>query len=183
MGKIKVLILVFFIGNSLNAQVFKGFNSFKKIIEYEGQRYLMEDIFQITSVNFDKLKIDKTIEEIDDDEGFMLVVTSYVFNDKRGVVITSFNSTSFSNNQYQFVNVHLTDEEFEKLNITFKDLLKIKPKINEHKLRKFNTRLIVDVSTQFEGYYTLWVDYHNRHTFKTLKWEKMYKRYKKFTAQ
>ncbi len=169
---------------SVQAQVFTGFSAFKALIEYEGQRYLMENIYQITSEDFDKLKIDKTIKEVDSNEGFMFVLTSYTFNDKSGVVITSFNSTSFSNTQYQFINVHLTGTEYEDLYKSFKELINSNPQTNEHILRKFNERLIVDVNNE-DGflYFTLWVDYNNRHTFKTEKWDRAFKQYKKFTEK
>jgi len=188
MNRIRTLIFVcltiIIAKTNLYAQVFTGFSAFTELIEYEGQRFLMEDIYQITSVDFDKLKIDKTINEIDADEGFMFVLTSYTFNGESGVVITSFNSTSFSNTQHQFVNVHLTSEEYEELYNTFKDLEKNEPKNYEHILKKYNNRLIVDVNNQEEiTYFTLWVDYYSRHTFTMTKWDRAYKRYKKFIGQ
>ena len=57
------------------------------MIEFEGQRYLMNDIYKITSTDYDKLRIDKTIVDIDEQEGFMFVLTSYQFNEKSGIVI------------------------------------------------------------------------------------------------
>lgn len=182
---LKLTLTVFvmmFTATSIQAQVFTGFSAFKTLIEYEGQRYLMEDVYQIQSENFDKLKIDKTIQEIDSDEGFMFVLTSYTFNGVSGVVITSFNSTSFSNSQHQFVNVHLTNTQYEALFNTFKELEKNSPQSDEHILRKFNDRLIADVNNEGEFInFTLWVDYYTRHTFTTEKWERAFKRYKKFT--
>jgi hypothetical protein len=176
-----IVILIMTMANSIKAQVFTGFTAFKKLIEYEGQRYLMESIYQIKSEDFDKLKIDKTIKEIDANEGFMFVLTSYTFNGKSGVVITSFNSTSFLNTQHQFTNVHLTNDQYMDLYNTFKELEKTNPQYDEHILRKYNDRLIVDVNNKAGIiYFTLWVDYHNRHTFTTAKWDRAFKRYKKF---
>ena len=175
-------VLLIVANNSVKAQVFTGFTAFKELIEYEGQRYLMEDIYQITSDSFDKLKIDKTIKEVDNDEGFMFVLTSYVFNEKKGVVITSFNSTSFSNNRHQFVNVNLTNQQYEELYNLFKELGKNGLAYNEHILKKFNDRLIVDVSKDGGGIisYILWVDNYSRHTFSTTKWDRAHKRHLKF---
>jgi hypothetical protein len=176
-----VIIAIIVANTNLNAQVFTGFSAFKELIEYEGQRYLMEDIYQITTSEFDKLKIDKTIKEVDLDEGFMFVLTSYTFNGKSGVVITSFNSTNFQNTKHQFTNVHLTNEEYIELYNTFISLKKNKPKCDVHFLKKFKDRLIVDVNNQAGIiYFTLWVDNHSRHTFTTTKWDRAFKRYKKF---
>jgi len=166
------------------AQAFTGLSAFKTLIKYEGQRYLMEEVYQIKSEDYDKLKIVKTIEETDASEGFLFVLTSYKFNDKRGAIITSFNSTSLSNDQYGFVNIHLGHNEYLDLYNTFKHLEKMSPEDDEHFLRKFNDRLIVDVNNQAEVlYFTLWVDYHNRHTFTTTKWDRAFKKYQKFVEQ
>lgn len=175
------ITLILSIANTLNAQVFKGFSAFKELIEYEGQRYLMEEIYDIKSEDFDKLKIDKIIKEIDNDEGFMFVLCSYKFNDKTGTVITSLNSKSFFNDRFEFTNVHLTHKEYLNLYKTFKKLEENDINNEEHILRKFNDRLIVDVNTS-EGsvYFTLWVDVQNRHTFSRDKWDRALKRYNKF---
>ncbi|MBP6532135.1 MAG: hypothetical protein KA285_02565 [Bacteroidia bacterium] len=167
-----------------NAQVFTGFNAFKNIIEYEGQRYLMDEIYEISIKDYDKLIIDKTISEIDAEEGFMFVLVSYKFNDKTGVVITSFNSVSFDNLHYQFRNVHLTNEEFTNLYETFWTLAKNKIADDEHMLKTFNDRLILDVYYE-AGFlkYALWVDNYSRHTFEAAKLDKVITRYRKFVEK
>lgn len=180
---LQLSIIIFFVISSINtiqAQVFTGFKAFKELIEYEGQRYLMENIYQIKTENYDKLKISKTIKEVDNDEGFMFVLTSYTFNGSSGVVITSFNSTNFSSKQQKFVNINLTHDQYIELYNTFNELEKIQTQNNEHILRKFNDRLIVDVNNE-EGiiYYTLWID-NNRHTFTRQKWDRAIKKYKEF---
>ena len=185
MNKNNQLLILFsisvLISTTVKAQVFKGFSAFKELIEYQGQLYLMDEIYDITSNGFDKLKIDKTIKEVDSDEGFMFVLTSYKFNNNSGVVITSFNSTNFTNSKHQFVNVHLTNSEYDKLYNTFIELENNKPGYNEHILVKFNNRLIIDINNSEGGvYFTLWVDNYSRHTFTSSKWERAHKRYKKF---
>jgi len=178
-----IFLSLIIVQTNIKAQVFTGFKAFSELIEYEGQRYLMENIYQVTTSDFDKLKIDKTIKEVDTDEGFMFVLTSYIFNENSGIVITSFNSTNFSNTQHLFTNVHLTDKQYRELYNTFINLEKKKPGIYEHILKKFNDRLIVDVNHIDGGiHYTLWVDYHNRHTFTKAKWDRAFKRYEKFTT-
>ena len=180
---ILIFLLTLFSQITLKAQVFTGLTAFSKLIEYEGQRYLMEDIYEITSNDFDKLKIDKTIKEVDNDEGFMFVLTSYVFNGKSGVVITSFNSVNFSNTQRQFTNVHLTDKQYRELYNTFITFEKIKRDSYEHILKKFSSRLIVDIYFTNQLNYTLWVDYYSRHTFTKAKWDRAFDRYEKFTKK
>ena len=179
-----LIILLIIINTNLNAQVFQGFKAFKELIEYEGQRYLMDDIYEITSITFDQLKVDKRIKEVDSDEGFMFVLTSYVFNGKSGVVITSFNSTNFQNTKHQFTNVHLTDEEHTEVYNIFISLKENKPATDVHILKKYNERLIIDVNNQGGVLsYTLWVDTHSRHTFTQSKWDRAFKRYEKFVGK
>ena len=64
---------------------------------------------------------------------------------------------------------------------TFKKLEENDINNEEHILRKFNDRLIVDVNKS-EGAvdFTLWVDVQNRHTFSRDKWDRALKRYNKF---
>lgn len=183
----KLVLLIYVLAlivNKANAQNFKGFNAFKQLIEYEGQRYLMKEIHEITSENYDNLKIDKIIKEVDTAEGFMLVITSYVFNGRNGIVITSFNSTSFNDINYQFTNLHLTDKEYLNLYNTCISLGKENIAKNEHLLKKISNRLTVDINN-VDGFifYTLWVDTNNRHTFSKSKWEKAYKKHQKFIGK
>jgi hypothetical protein len=173
---------IFFAQGETPAQVFSGFSAYRKLIEYEGQRYLMDDVYQIQSENYDHLKIKKLDEEIDLNEGFMFVLTSYVFNDKSGVVITSLNGVNFGLSKYNFVDVHLTSEEFENLNKVFQELGVPKLEREEHNLRRFNDRLIVDVKN--EGgtiFYNLWVDTNNKHSFVIGDWERAVRLHRKFT--
>ena len=177
-----VLVLSFLtISSNLNAQVFSGIAAFKNIIEYEGQRFLMDEVYKITSTDFDKMKISKTITETDYTEGFMFVLTSYTFNGKSGVVITSFNSTNFQNSQLRFTNIHLTHLEYSDLVNAFESLAKNDTKADEHLLNRFNDRLILDVNNEAGSvYYTLWVDNYSRHTFMTTKWDRAFNLYNKF---
>lgn len=166
---------------AINSQVFTDmFDNYEKIIEYEGQKFLMREILNISSKDFDMLRIDKTIKESDKSEGFMFILTSYTFNGKSGVVISSFNATNFAQTNYSFVNVHLTDEEFTSLHNQFKELDDKLPTRNIHGLKIFDERLTIDVCRKTEMEYTLWVDNYSRHTFTKMKWDKAYKRYTKF---
>jgi len=169
----------------LKSQVFTGLNAFKEILEYEGQRFLMDEVYDIKASGFDRMKIDRTIIEVDSHEGFLLALVSYSFNGKTGVVITSFNGTNFQKTNYQFVNIHLSHEEFTDLNNSFLSLRENKIEKNEHLLKKFNNRLILDVNVSESGfgYYILWVDTYNRHSFTPKKWEKAFNRYNKFVKK
>ena len=184
MEKIILVLSATILVSFSHAQVFAGFGAFEKLIEFEGQRYLMEEIYEIKSTDYDKLKLEKTIQEIDRDEGFMFVLTSYVFNQKSGVVITSFNSTNFGNTSYQFVNVHLTYNEYVLLHNAFLELEKNKLNSNEHVLRSFNDELIIDVHNEYNYIlFSLWVNNNNRHTLTKSKWEKAFKRFNNFIEE
>jgi hypothetical protein len=174
-----ILLLV---GFQFQAQTFTGFSAFKTMMEYEGQRFLMEEVYKVKSEDYDRLKIDKTIQETDSDQGFLFVMTSYKFNEKTGVVFTSFNAANITNTAYKFVNVHLTKSEYEALYSTFRELAKEKPDLDEHILRTFSPRLIADVNNiAGNTNYSLWVDFNNRHTFSVDKWDRAYSRFLKFT--
>lgn len=181
-----ILISLFsIICRNLNAQVFSGFDAFKKIFEYEGQRFLMDEIYQIKSTGFDRMKIDRTIVEEDEHEGFLFTLTSYSYNGQMGVVITSFNATNFQKTNFQFVNIHLSHGEFIDLYNEFISLGKVKCVKGEHILKRFNERLLLDANISEKGfvYYTLWVDNYSRHSFTPKKWETAFRRYKKFTKE
>lgn len=68
---LSIILLSITIENA-QAQAFTGLSAFKTLIKYEGQRYLMEEVYQIKSEDYDKLKIVKTIEETDASEGFFI---------------------------------------------------------------------------------------------------------------
>lgn len=181
----KLVVIAFLVSVSvlLKGQTFQGFDAFTALIEYEGQRWLMNEIYTVTLINYDKLKIEKTIVEKDSEQGFMFVLTSYVYNGNKGVVITSFNSVDFYNSKHYFTNIHLTDKEYTDLYNTFIEIDKHDLEENEHLLRAYNDRLIVDIHriNGFENY-TLWVDINRRHTFTKSKWDKAYSRYQKFIS-
>lgn len=178
-----VLVTLFLGGTNrkLHAQVFSGFDAFAKIIEFEGQRFLMDEVYKVTTTNIEHLFIDKTFTEIDRAEGFMFVLTSYIYNDKRGAVFTAFNSISFQNDKHLFTNIHVTNQELIELNELIEKIVSNKIQPNEHLLKVFNERLIVDINkTESFTYIILWVDIHSRHTFTEGEWYKAFKRYQKF---
>jgi hypothetical protein len=180
MKKIVLLVHTLVLSMTVNAQVFSGIDAFKRIIEYEGQRYLMEEVFQVKADGVDQLIIDKTIQETDYNEGFMFVLSSYKFNEKKGAIFTSFNSTNFQQTQKNFRNVNLTDEEVKKLNILLQKLSKSFGGYDRHALSKFNEEIIVDVESTYNGkMLTLWI-YGNRHTFSESKWDRAMKRHEVF---
>ncbi len=184
------LAVLALIPSASSAQTFtgfggSGFGAFKQLIEFESQRFLMSEVFQISSGQFDQLIIEKTIQEIDETEGFMFVMTCYRFNGKNGVVLTAFNSKNLSNTTYGFRNVHLTQEEFVALSTVIDGGLELKQaKDKIHHLKKFSDRLTVDLNVIDVGVYvTLWVDGISRHTFTDEKWERAKKRFQSFVNE
>lgn len=177
-----IVALAAMIPQGLFGQSFKGYSAFKKLIEFESQRFLMEEKLQISSSNFEELRIDKRIEEIDDMEGFMFVLTCYRFKETCGVVLTAFNSQNLSSTTYGFRNVHLAREEFIRLH----DIIVGGLGINHDKggmqyVRRFNDRIIVDIYSNATGtFVTLWIDGLSRHTFTEEKWGRAHKRFQSF---
>jgi hypothetical protein len=167
------------------AQTFSGFNAFKKLIEFEGQRFLMDEVYEVTSTDFDLLRIERTINEFDDNEGFMIVFASYVFNGKSGVVISAFSSRNLVNSSYSFTNIHLTTEEYIALYDLVSVMKKWPKKSNEQVLRRFNNRITLSLEETINGdaQIVLWIDNTSRHSFLDSKWDRAYRRHMKFIEE
>lgn len=189
----KIIYILLLISISATSQTFSGFNAWRKLIEFEGQRYLMSEVYNISKDSSSTLQIEKTIQEYDQNEGFMFVLTSYVFNGKTGVVITAFNSISLDNSHARFVNIHLSSAQFSSLNSQI-EILKSnsssggpmgQKKKEERVLKRFNDRIIIDVLNQGDGFYkySIWIDTYSRHTFGDAKWEKAFKKHKRFISK
>jgi hypothetical protein len=165
---------------TVNAQAFSRIDASIRVIEYESQRYLMEEVFPVKSDGVDQLKIDKSIQEIEYNAGLMFLLSSYKFNEKKGAIFTSFNSTNFRQNQKGFHNVNLDDDEVKKLNILLQELSKSSVGYDTHVLSKFNEEIIVDVQNTYNGImFTLWI-YGSKHTINEGRWELAMKRYDAF---
>ena len=177
------IICLFIISiQTTHCQVFTGLEAFKNIIEFESQRYLMNEVYGISTQKADQLAIDRLIVETDNTEGFMFVMTAYKFNGEEGIVFTSFNSRNFGNTEYHFINVHLSKAEFENLNLKAIELGENTKDKSFHQLFKFNERLTIDVFYNERDFASiaLWIDQYNRHTFTTTKWDKALNRLNDF---
>ena len=174
-----LVILLLLICTTSYAQKFTGINALNQYILYEGQRFLMNEVYEIDTNSYDKLKIQLTISDTEIGEGFMFVLTSYKFNNNSGVVITSFNSTVSG---MDFENVHLSNQEFENLNNQIRKLSKIRKSFGEHHLKNFNDNILIDISFEEYVYYQLWINGKNRHTFTSTKWDKAIKKHSRFLS-
>ncbi len=152
--------------------------------EFEAQRFLMDEVYEISSTQIDKLRIDFTYKEIDS-EGFIFRLTSYEFNGNVGVVITSLNSFDVIGDLYKFRNIHLTKEEFENLNQKFVFLEIEQAGKYTNILQRFNERFIFEISrtTAHQIYYNLWVDNKSRHSLTKTEWNTAFKRFQKFVQE
>lgn len=179
----KQLLVFLLVGLSINSfsQVFTGLDAIKKLSEFEGQRYLMNEILEISSHNFDTLLISKSITETDSDEGFILTIINYIFKGKKGVVISSASKTSILLNEFEFRNIHFTEEEFISLNQKIRSVEEKGSEKNSHYLLKFNNRLTVDIAKNRKSYYCiLWIDNSNRHSFTNFEWQYVYNNFISF---
>lgn len=174
-----VLFLKFFI--IVQAQVSTEVIPFEDLIEYEGQRYLMDEIYTISSNQIDELKTVQILNEVDLDDGFMFVMTSYLFNDNSGVVLTSFNGANYFKKEQYFRNIHLSSDEFNLLTKIYAELAEKKPRTGEHYLKAFNEQIIADVSYEVSDLiFILWIDKQNRNPVEQYKWERAYRKHRKF---
>ncbi|MGB0430093.1 MAG: hypothetical protein ACPGLV_06430 [Bacteroidia bacterium] len=160
---------------------------FKKLIEYESQRYLMEDVFEVSNTNFDKLRLEKLITDYDGaDGGFLFVLSAYEYNGQHGVVITSFIPT-LSNTK--FFNTHLPDSQFQEVLALMKSGHQTRENKGIHLIRRINSSLVIEVNKgQYDDYYNsspkdefvFWIFGTARHNLSLNKFEKMVKEYEAF---
>ena len=184
--KQKMLLLVllpFFVMNFAYTQTFVGFKAAKRISEYQGQRFLMTEVYDITSAKIDELALKETFVHEDNDEGFIIKINSYKFNEKRGIAISSFFSQSFNGELNYYVNIHLSDNEFERLDRLINILMEKESEKPYHLLTRFNDRIVVDVKANSNSSVPsiiIWVDNHSRHSFNKLQWKELIKQHNKF---
>jgi hypothetical protein len=57
----------------INAQRFAGFKAAKRAAEYEAQRFLMNEVFEVSDIEITNLHLNQCAEFIDDDESFIFV--------------------------------------------------------------------------------------------------------------
>ena len=162
--------------------VFSQFNSlYEKLFEFEAQRYLMSEIYEVNSSKVDELRIDHIYSENDGE--FILRLTAYDFDGKQGVILTSLNSYDVVGDLYRFRNIHLTREEIEDLNsrLNFMGINQRKKDVNL--LQRFNERLIFEVAaSSVSGLinYNLWIDNLTKHSFTKDTWDKSFQRLQEF---
>lgn len=188
-----LMMYVLFGLESLNAQTFTGsqWTALKNLAEYEAQRYLMTEIVDISKEGPNKLQLEKVFQDYDSDAGFMFILTSYAFEEKSGVIITSMAKGAFLTEPINFFrHLHLTTDELNRLNDLLESIGKGAVVINSSKtkwgepetqhLQVFNERLIVDVDIDpnfFTPDYSFWVDKMNRHKMTQKSWQKAVKRH------
>jgi hypothetical protein len=163
----------------------QSFTTYEKMSEFEAQRYLMTEIYDVSSEQIDELRIDFTYKEVDP-EGFIFRLTSYEFNGKQGVVITSLNTHDVIGDLYEFQNIHLTRKEFEDLNQKFSLMEMNIAKKNTNYILRFNEQLIFEVSRSGEASpisYNLWVEGKVRHSLYKDRWNTAFNRFQKFMAE
>lgn len=179
---ISIIGFLFFFSQSFS----QSFNMYEKKSEFQAQRFLMNEVYEISSTQIDKLRVDFTYKEVDP-EGFILRLTSYEFNGKFGVVITTMNTyDNLSENIYEFMNIHLSQEEFEDLNrkLTFLEISHSDKETNI--LQRFDERLIFEVAgnpSSGSVSYNLWIQNENRHTFRKADWATIYNRFQEFVQE
>jgi hypothetical protein len=179
---IPIIALFFFCSQSFS----QNFSSYAKTSEFEAQRFLMDEVYEISSTQIDTLRIDFTHKEIDP-EGFIFRLTSYEFNGNLGLVITTMNTYDvLADNIYKFKNIHLTREEFEQLNRKFISLEVNHTDKKTNLLQRFNERFIFEVAGNPSSgtiSYNLWIENKNRHNFRKEDWATIYKRFQDFVDQ
>jgi len=170
-------------------QSWEGFNALKKMIEFEGQSFLMDEVLEISNTQEDKFNITKIWRHRDQSEGFELVISSYRFNDDSGVVLTSFAENVHylggSKINY-FINIHLSSLELSQLNEVVTRVLtnSINFNKNDQLLRKFSERLTVDISSIQSNWndpiVSLWIDNERRHTLTKTQWQVMFSKHERY---
>ena len=189
-----VLLGIFLVSSStLSAQTFFGteWSVLKNLAEYESQRYLMSEIIELSNEKTGKLQLEKVFQDYDSDGGFIFLMTSYVYENKSGVVITSMARGAIVTEPMTFFrHLHLSTKELNDLNTLLEEMGETAVDVNSSKtrwgvpetqhLRVFNKRLIVDIDIDpnfFTPDYSFWIDIQNRHQMTYKSWKKAFKRH------
>jgi len=150
-----------------------------KWLEFHAQRYLMNEIYEISSTGIDNLRLEHIYSE--DDNEFILRLSAYEFNGAKGIVINTLNLYDIA--RYKATTIHLTKEEFEDLNKRFSFLELNQTNKDENLIQRFNENLIFEVAyfeTVEQVYYNLWIDNTTRHSFMKEVWSDTYLKFTEF---
>jgi len=178
---ILIVGLLFFFGQSFS----QSHNTYERSSEFEAQRFLMNEIYEISSTQIDQFRIDFTFKEIDP-EGFILRLTSYEFNGEFGVIITALNTYDVVGDLYKFKNIHLSKKEYEDLNMKFTFLEMNLEDKKTNLLQRFDDSFIFEVTSNPSNgsiSYNLWIENENRHNIEKGDWVSTYKRFPEFVQQ
>ena len=185
MGKaIKTLLIILacFSFTSISGQQFSGFRWAKRASEYEAQRFLMHDVYEVSSAEITELDIKQCGEYLNENEGFIFVLTAFRWKEQTGVVMTSLVMKNWGTNGegFEFVNVMLTEKEYNNLNRTFAELAATKTRDNGHQILRFDNGFIAEYVNDINGKdVRLWIG-ENRHSFTIEGWNGFYKRFALF---
>ena len=181
-----VIILLFTV-QCTEAQQFSGLRPFKKLVEFESQRFLLNNVYQVSHDRFNELKIEKIVEDYDMEYGFMFVIAFYTFESNSGMIISSFRETLIApamNEVTKLVNLHLSEEEIVKISSMFAEAQNMysENKLDDKSLvRQFNDRLMLEFIFR-DGYdpeIIFWIDNHHRHPVSATKWNTALRKYSK----
>lgn len=180
--KYQILFSLFVISGQLFGQSWSQLD-LKGMLEYEGQRYLMEEVYDISTEEFEWLRIEKLVVETDNfSGGFLFAITAYKYKGNKGVVLTSF--TPQSSNTSIFFNIHLTQEEFNSILDDFESGSKLKGYEIDHFVKRINEQIVIEIGMGIESepIYIFWINGIGRHKFGKIGFARMKKKYHDFMA-
>jgi hypothetical protein len=180
------LIILLFTVQCTEAQQFSGLRPFKKLVEFESQRFLLNTVYQVSHDRFNELQIEKIVEDYDMEYGFMFVIAFYTFESNSGMIISSFRETLIAptmNEATKLVNLHLSEEEIVKISSMFGEAYMDSENKSDDKslVRQFNDRLMFEFVFR-DGYdpeIIFWIDNHHRHPVSATKWNTALRKYSK----
>lgn len=177
---------------TLSAQSWDPIKSAEKQIAFEGRKHLFNRVFQVTTIGLDTLQTNIIWKDNDASDGLMVVIESYLYNSKKGVVITTWNESAvfyserkrnYVRDKYitesnQFSVTHIDHIEFSKIN----DLInEIHRKINNNAtdgsyLRKFSDSITIEYinSSKDEPKLSIWIDGNTSHSLRFSEWESLF---------
>lgn len=174
------------------AQNWNPSESAEKQIMVEGRRYLFNHVFKVTSVGIDTLQTKLIWNDNNASDGLMLMIESYVYNSKKGVVLTSWHESAvfyseekrnYVKDKYvtesnQFSVTHIKSEEFSRINdivLEIKNAVK-STSIHRSFLRKVNDSITIEfITNDKEGSeVALWIDGFTRHNMTFNQWQAVF---------
>ena len=157
-----------------------NYTAYKQVIEYEAQRYLIEEVLKVSNEEKVKMKIIEISRNIDTYSGNMFRMIAYSFEGKKGIVATAFNVLKFDKDRnIQFVSTNITPQEVEQINTFYSSIDAKSMDKNDFHIYNLNDEIVINIYKSYSNKKVeLWLSELNKAEMSYRNWEQIYKEFK-----